>query len=181
MTRYVYSARLLHWLMAALFLVLFTSGYAMVTLVGEDTPLQDGLFGLHISTGLTILFLFAARILTRLRNSPPAFPQSFSNIEKKVSHLAHLTLYFLPLAAILIGWVGANLGGHTVHWIGIPMPTIVPAMETFMEIELDPAKEFLHKWIAYGFLVVIVLHILAVIKHRWLDGHDIMHRMSLKK
>jgi len=153
----------------------------MVSLVGEDTPLQDGLFGLHISTGVTILILLAVRVLIRLRNSPPAFPQSFSNMEKKASHLAHLALYILPLTVILIGWIGANFGGHIVHWFGIPMPTIVPPMDTFKGIELDPAKEFLHKWTAYGFLAVIVLHILAVIKHRWLDGHDIMHRMSLKK
>ena len=53
--RYHLTARLNHWIMALGFVVIWGSGYAMTTLVEEDSSLQEFLFDLHISVGVTLL------------------------------------------------------------------------------------------------------------------------------
>lgn len=57
--RYSLAARLIHWIMAAGLAFMWCCGYAMTTLVAEDSPLEELLFGLHISTGVTLLLLAA--------------------------------------------------------------------------------------------------------------------------
>ena len=55
--RYHLSARMIHWGMAAGFVFMWACGYAMTTLVEDDSPLEEFLFDLHISTGVTLLAL----------------------------------------------------------------------------------------------------------------------------
>ena len=56
--RYVRSARLLHWLMAVGFIFMWSCGFAMTSLVADDSQLQEFLFGLHVSIGVTLLLLW---------------------------------------------------------------------------------------------------------------------------
>ena len=60
--RYHLAARLMHWIMAAGFVFMWGCGYAMTTLVEDDSSLEELLFDLHISVGVTLLALLAARI-----------------------------------------------------------------------------------------------------------------------
>ena len=61
--QYAKSARILHWLMAVCFFFMWGSGYAMTSFVQDDSALQELLFGLHISTGVSLLFLLVAEDL----------------------------------------------------------------------------------------------------------------------
>ncbi len=178
--KYVYSARVLHWLMAAGFLFMWGSGFFMTMDAIEDTPLEETLFSLHISTGVTLVLLMLVRVAIRLANQPPALPDFMPAWEKLGSHLGHLGLYLLPLAVLAVGWAEVDVGGHGVEWFGIAMPKIFPTMEVFAGINLEDATETLHKWLAYTTFGLFVFHVLAVLKHRYFDGHDVLYRMSLK-
>ena len=46
--RYHPAARLIHWAMALGFVFMWGCGYAMTTLVEDDSPLEEFLFDLHI-------------------------------------------------------------------------------------------------------------------------------------
>lgn len=181
MERYVLSARVLHWVMAAGFIFMWACGYAMTSLVPDDSALQEFLFGLHISIGVTLLMLLAARIAVRLSNSPPPLPDALARWEKVSSHLGHLGLYLLPATVIIIGWAETDFGGHGVKWFGIAMPKIFPTMEVMAGFKLETVTANLHRWLAYTMLGLVVIHIAAVAKHRWLDGHDVLHRMTLSR
>lgn len=176
--RYALPARILHWLMAVGFLFMWTCGYSMTSLVAEDSPLEELLFPLHISVGVTLLLLLLIRVLIRFRVPPPPLPLGLSNREKTASRLGHLGLYVLPAIVILIGWAETDFGGHGVKWFGVAMPKVFPTREMLLGFELETATAALHRWLAYAMLVLAIVHVAAVAKHRWLDGHDVLHRMT---
>ncbi len=176
---YALSARVVHWLMALGFVFMWACGYAMTSLVADDSPLEELLFDLHISVGVTLLVLLVVRITIRLLLPPPPLPQTLSRWEKTASHLAHLGLYVLPAAVIAIGWAETDFGGHGVKWFGLSMPKIFPTMETLLGFELETATASLHMWLGYTMLVLAIVHVAAVAKHRWIDGHDVLYRMTI--
>lgn len=93
----------------------------------------------------------------------------------------HIGLYVLPALVIIIGWAETDFGGHGVRWFGIEMLKVFPTMETLAGINLEITTATLHQWIAYSMFALVIVHVLAVIKHR-MDGHDILYRMiSTKK
>ena len=172
--RYHVSARLIHWIMAVGFVFMWGCGYAMTTLVEEDSPLEEFLFDLHISIGVTLLVLLVLRIAIRLAFPPPVLPASIRGLERTAAHLGHAALYVLPALVIAAGWAETNFGGHAVQWFGIEMPKIFPETGE----ELQDLSEDVHMWLAYGMLAVALGHVAAAFKHRWIDGHDVIRRMT---
>ncbi len=172
--KYHLAARLIHWIMAAGFVFMWGCGYAMTTLVEDDSPLEELLFDLHISIGVTLLALLVLRIAVRLAKRPPPLPDSIRGTERTAAHLGHAALYALPALVIALGWAETNFGGHTVQWFGVEMPQVFPETGE----DLQDLSEDLHMWLAYTMLAVTAGHIAAAFKHRWFDGHDIIHRMT---
>lgn len=172
--RYNLAARLIHWTMALGFVFMWACGYTMTTLVEDDSALEELLFDLHISVGVTLLALLAARIAVRLAFPPPALPDSIRGMERTAAHLGHAALYALPAMVIAAGWAETNFGGHAVRWFGIEMPSVFP--ETGEDIQ--DLSEDVHMWLAYTMLAVAVGHVAAAYKHRWIDGEDVIRRMT---
>ena len=172
--RYHLAARLMHWIMAAGFVFMWGCGHAMTALVEDDSPLEAFLFDLHISVGVTLLALLAVRIAVRVAHRPPPLPDSIQGMERTAAHLGHAALYALPALVIAAGWAETNFGGHAVKWFGVEMPRVFPETGE----DLQDLSEDLHKWLAYAMLAVAAGHVAAAFKHRWLDGHDVIRRMT---
>ena len=172
--RYHLAARLIHWIMALGFVFMWGCGYTMTTLVEEDSALEEFLFDLHISVGVTLLALLVARIAVRLAYRPPPLPASIRGLERTAAHLGHAALYALPALVIAAGWAETNFGGHAVQWFGVEMPQVFPETgETLQILSTD-----VHRWLAYTMLAVAAGHVAAAYKHRWIDGHDVIARMT---
>ena len=71
-TAYSLTARILHWLTAALVLTMIPAGIVMVN-IGSGA-LQDSLFNLHRSLGVVLIPLILLRLAYRLINPPPPLP-----------------------------------------------------------------------------------------------------------
>lgn len=179
MERYSFSARFLHWIMAIGFIFVWGCGYAMKSLVPDDSAIQEFLFGLHISIGVTLLFLLVARIVVRMATAVPTPLSALANWEKAASHLGHVGLYVLPVLIIFIGWAETDFGGHGVTWFGISMPKLFPTMETLWGLNTGDTTAKLHEFLAYTMLAVVVIHVAAVVKHR-IEGRDVLKRMTFK-
>ena len=171
--RYVLAARLLHWLMAAGFVFMWACGYVMTTWAGEDTPLEELLFDLHISIGVTLAALLVLRIAIRLTHRPPPLPERISGLERHGAHVGHAALYAVPAMVICAGWAETNLGDHTVKWFGAGLPKVFPTVEAGGDFAQDA-----HMWLACSMLIMAGGHALAALKHRYLDGHDVIERMT---
>lgn len=169
--RYTPAVRLLHWLMAASFIFMWACGYAMTTWVAEDSALEELLFDLHISVGVTLLGLMIARCMVRVLNAPPPLPDTIPELERVGALFGHLALYALPFLIIAAGWAETNLEGYTVQWFGYELPIVLAEWEPWADTAAD-----LHRWLAYTMLAVAVVHVAAVVKHRR-NGHDVLRRM----
>ena len=179
--RYHLAARWLHWIMAAGFVFMWACGYTMTTLVAEDSPLEEVLFDLHISAGVTLLALLLVRIAVRMLTTPPPLPDGIPRLDRTGARLGHAALYALPAVVMAVGWMEVDFEGHAVAWFGISLPKVFPTLESWRGLEPGELAATAHQWLAYTLLGVAVVHVAAVVKHRYIDGHDILRRMSLRR
>lgn len=177
--KYHLLARLLHWIMAFGFVFMWLCGFSMINFVEEDSAIESLLFSLHISVGFTLLFALIARVVIRIMFKPPPIPEEISKMDRTGAHLAHAALYALPFLIILVGWAEVDFGGHGVQWFGLNVPQVFPTMETLGGVDLEETTETIHRWLAYTMLVIALVHIAAVIKHRFFDKHDVLNRMTI--
>ena len=174
--RYSFLARAIHWVVAAGFACMWMLGFTMTRLVEDDSAPEEFLYGVHISLGVTLLALIALRVAVRLTRCPPPLPASLQGAERAGAHLGHAALYALPALVMALGWAEVDLGGHGVAWFGVEMPKVFATVPEGSGAE--EWAETLHRWLAYVMLCVAVIHVAAVAKHRWIDGHDVLYRMT---
>lgn len=169
--RYSAPAVALHWIVAAL--ILFNLGFGLYAV---DLPLSARklrLFSYHKWIGVTVLLLAAARLWWRLGHAPPAPPASMTPREARLAGATHTLLYVLFFAGPLTGWLFSSAAGfQTVYLSVLPIPDLLPkdkALADFFRLA--------HRSINYTMAAVIALHVLAALKHHFLDRDDVLLRM----
>ncbi|GLK82930.1 cytochrome b [Ancylobacter defluvii] len=165
--------RLLHWLMAALLVALLAVGWWM-THVHRDLGTTFALYQWHKSYGLLVLALLVLRLLARLAPHPP--PLEHSRLERGAARTAHLGFYALMLALPASGWLMAAasplaLPTRPFELFTLPAP-VAPDAALFERLQL------LHEVLAYALLGLIVLHVLATLKHQLVDHDGILRRIG---
>lgn len=162
-------AKIFHWLMAMIIIGLLALGIYMVDLPISLTKLK--LYGWHKEYGLLILFLVMARIIWRLLNSNPRL--SLPLLEKLAARAVHWAFYFFMFAMPITGWLITSAAGLPASFFGLfVLPNLVSPNE-----ELRLLFEEIHKWLGYGLIAVIILHISAALKHHFINKDDILKRM----
>ena len=128
---------------------------------------------LHASLGLVIIFLLFVRLYWRWKHSPPV-NENGSIWEKLAARAAHITLYFAMLLIPLTGWlaytehVRRSLGARPASWFGLRIP-LLP------DYEINWHR--IHNWGGKLVLLLIALHVVAALKHRFYDKDDTLNRM----
>src|SRR5713226_1917907 len=155
-------ARGLHWLIAALAVVVVSLGWAMPG-APRETESRDLLLLLHRSLGLSILALMVFRIFWRLRHPAPPLPADFPRVEALAAHADQALLYLLFLVMPLSGYLNAAFAGHSVSFFGLV--TIPPLVAE--NARLSQAAIAVH--LAGQFLVyaLVGLHVGAALLHRF--------------
>lgn len=178
--RYHQVVRVTHWLMALCFLFMWLSGFVMRNLMQHNSPLQEYVYDLHKSVGVTLIPLLALRLSARLLAPVPALPKAVPPVERRAAKLGHLGIYGLIILGLITGWMLTDFGGHGVIWFGLAMPQVFPIREQLFGVELDPLTSDVHKWLVYTLLALITIHVAAVLKHRVKDGIDLLPRIGLR-
>ena len=80
--------------MALCILGLIASGWYMEGLP-RDHDLKYTFYDFHKSFGVTVIGLFAYRLILRIFTTIPKTPVGIKPYEKKLSHIAHFLLYVL--------------------------------------------------------------------------------------
>ncbi len=194
-SRYTKTAIVLHWLIAIFIALMFVLGWFMAELpkeapkqlaydlfdlgvytwqLAEEASPRTFYFNLHKSLGLTVLALIVLRILWRITHTPPAALSSYKVIEKKVATATHHSLYLLMLAVPVTGLIMAINSKYGVKWFG---------MDVIAGLDNKPMREFFectHEFVGIVLLVLIGIHLLGALKHKFIDKDYTMSRMSLK-
>lgn len=166
----------LHWLIALLLLAQFYTGWMFGSMErGETRTLW---FEWHRTIGFAVLLLTLVRIGWRLKNPPPPFPASLPDWQRLVSRSVHLLFYLLLIALPLTGWIYVSTGstaaqtGVTTLVGGVAFP-ILPGLPGGWHRPSAQAHGVL-VWIS---IALLALHVLAALKHQFLDRSRIANRM----
>jgi cytochrome b561 len=122
---------------------------------------------------MTVLILAVVRVIWRATHNPPALPDSISRLQQIGSHIVHGFLYVLLFAVQISGWLMSSAKGFKTVLFGVlPLPDLIGK-----DKELGKILEVVHQSLNYILLALVVLHIAALIKHRFIDRDDVLTRM----
>lgn len=170
--RYTYTAIGLHWLMAIGFFAMFALGLYMTEMPFSPQKLQ--VYSWHKWAGVS-LFLFALfRLIWRLTHRPPELPASMNTAAATLAHLGHFALYFFMFAVPLSGWFMSSAMGFQTVWFGIlPLPDLIPKDKTLADV-----FSAAHTYLNWAFIITIIGHILAALKHQFINKDNLLARMK---
>lgn len=164
-------AKALHWFMAVAILAMFFLGWSAVNAPLSPTKLK--LFIWHKSIGLSLLGLVCVRLLWRLTNKTPTPPASVGPIEHGLSKMGHAALYALMIMMPLSGYVinsTANFPFKLFSWLRVP--NLIPANKAWQGM-----AENVHFILFWVFALLIVVHVLAALRHHIIKRNNVLMRM----
>lgn len=168
--RYGNPAIFLHWILALLITFLVGLGWYMMSV--EEDPGSGWLFRLHISIGITAAVLIVLRVYWRVGHVPASLPSSLPIWQARASHYTHKLLYLLLILMPTTGYLGASFSGNAVTYFGIATPTWASKNDLLKEQFFT-----IHTWIAWILVVAVAIHVLAALKHLWIDKDGVFQRM----
>jgi cytochrome b561 len=165
----------LHWLGAALIIVLLVHGWWMTHLAPRPDRLAN--YGLHAALGYDFLALLIVRLLWRWINPVPSLPGAAW--ERYAAMAGHVALYVLMFACALTGWAlaGTFRNPLTRDLLGLALPTIYQSQDRAMHGLFEDS----HKILAYLLAALVVIHMLGAMRHHLIKHNDVLRRMLLAK
>ena len=160
----------LHWITAFAVIGMFASGLWMVDLTYYSDWYKTAPHW-HKSVGLLLVAITVLRLATRAFTSRP--PSLGNATEKKLSHLGHTLLYTLMIALFASGYLISTADGRAIdvfNWFA------VPAVGELFNNQEDRAGDA-HFYIAWSVITISVIHMLAALKHHFINKDDTMKQM----
>jgi cytochrome b561 len=163
--------RFLHWAIFVLFLIQILMGFFL-----DDFPeaYKMNIYTFHNSVGLLVLALMLVWVFWRLINVKPVWPVNMALWERVSAHIMHTLLYLGMILIPLSGWALTTAAQHppVFFWLfPLPMPGIMPS---------DAVKHLAssaHTVLAWVLISLVALHILAALKHHFINKDFILKRM----
>ncbi|MBN3860495.1 cytochrome b [Neisseriaceae bacterium PsAf] len=171
---YTKTARVLHWVMAIIFIIAWTIGFiSMHALKGDAAEYIGSTITLHKNIASVLIFLVIIRIFWRFTHPAPKLPDTMSPVMKGAAHFGHLLLYIilllLPISGALLSWSS----GHQVPVLYLfDLPKLVKDNPKILAYA-EPTHIYT-AWIA-GF--VVLGHILMALKHHFIDRDTVLISM----
>jgi len=169
-SRYGLVPQLLHWIVVVMIIaqyVLAETADELPTGVEKFATLAQ-----HKSLGLTIMLLAVLRVGWRVFDRPPQ-PPPMPSWQRLAAAATHWGLYALLFAMPLTGWMMSSAANYPVSWFGlVQLPDLVMPSESL--------EDFLHETheVLFGVLLGLAgLHVLAALKHQFVDRDGLLARM----
>lgn len=167
---YTPTARMLHWVTAALVLTIIPAGIAMSYLEG---PAQDTLFHIHRSLGVTLIPIVLYRLFYRLTHKPLPLPADIDPMQRLVAESVHWLLYALLVVQPIIGWIATSAYRAPVlfFWT-FELPAVWPENRAFSE-----QLFVVHKWMGFAIAALLCAHIGGALFHYFIRKDGVLQRM----
>ncbi|MFN3286904.1 MAG: cytochrome b [Sphingomonadaceae bacterium] len=179
-SRYSTVAIVLHWAIAILIVANFFGALWFDELlksdVAADKQLGFRLVQMHKAVGLSILSLTVLRLLWRLVNPPPPLPAGMPGWQRAASRISHGVLYALMLLVPLGGWAMVSVSplDFPISFFGLfDWPQLPLANDKTLADQLSEGHELFAK-ILMG---LAAIHLLAALKHQFVDRDNLIARM----
>ena len=167
--RYDTGAIALHWIMAALVIVVGVLG-----LLHDTWPkaTQSYWINLHALLGLLVWVLLMARFWWRRTHAPPGLPAEAGALARRLSYPVHLLLYLLLFVIPVFGIV-------TFIWHGRAFD--FGLFKVDFRVAKDRAifhpTEDIHGYLAYTLFALVGVHTFAAMGHHFVRRDGVLLRM----
>ena len=171
--RYPSMARWLHWVTAALVLVLVVLGVWMTYFEPKDEARKFLLYDVHESTGVALFVVVVIRLLRRLAAPPEPLPGTVPAVFRLAAQANHALLYVVLLIQPVVGFLATNAWGFPLKWarlVAIPSP--LGKDET-----LAPILSDLHWYGATLLLLLVGAHLGGALFHGVIRRDHVVQRM----
>jgi len=162
---------LLHWITAITVAGLFVLGWIMVDLTYYDS-LYYKLPFIHKSVGILLGAVLLLKMFWKRFNTTASLA-SHGRLEIIGARLAHWVLILAMIIIVISGYLISTADGSGISvfdWFMVPATiTTIPGQE-------DLAGE-VHKIMAYGMALMVLIHAIAALKHHFIDKDDTLRRM----
>jgi cytochrome b561 len=174
--------RTLHWISALLIIFGLTHGYWMANFLPRAERLPH--YAFHSIVFIYFAILLLLRVVWRLSEPTPAQSAGSAAWERAAAHLGHFALYALMIAVLVIGYM---------NWSAFPArfdPTRaaqmdlsflgafkVPAIHDKLDRDVFRFWEGGHMYLSWALAALVVIHILAALRHQFVKHNGVMARM----
>ncbi|MBC8130389.1 MAG: cytochrome b [Rhizobiaceae bacterium] len=166
---YVPAARVLHWTVAILVLVVWPVGF-VIGYVKDDV--KPAFYLVHESLGFLVLWLMAVRLFVRVMNPPPPAPDR-SPAVRYTSGTVHVLLYVALIAQASLGFLATNAFGFPLEWFGL----VTVWSPIGKSDALAPLFGTAHYLLGWSILVLFALHMGGVLYHHVVKRDETLQRM----
>ena len=168
---YSATARALHWITAALVLIMLPLGVVITNEWGG--ALQDPLYDLHRSIGAAIIPLVILRLGYRLMHPPLPLPEDIPPIQQLAARATHWALYALLIVQPFVGWVATSAYRAPIMVFGLfELPPIWP-----QDRPLSGLLFVVHALIGAAIAGLAAVHIGAALYHHFVRKDRVLLRM----
>ena len=168
---YTRVAVTLHWFLAVTILAGFTIGLWMAD--EPVSPTRGRWIHYHKWSGITILAFSVFRLVWRIGHQPPQLPESVRPWQRAASKGVHRALYLFFFIVPVVGWAYSSaLGFHVVYLGLIRLPDLAPKDKALAETLIE-----VHAQLAWTLAALVGLHVVAALKHHWIDRDGLLRRM----
>lgn len=165
-------AKIAHWVTVLLVVAQFVVGWTMPDIRRGTQPV--GLIAWHLVLGSSLLVVVVFRLAWRLTHRPPPAPSDQPLWQQRAASITHAALYVLLLLVPVTGWAAASVRVWVVRAFGVlPLPQIMPPFAK-IGFRIGDIHGGLLTW---TLLVVVVLHVLAALYHRFIVRDTVLSRM----
>ena len=168
LAEYGLISKLLHWVSALLLFVQIPLGFYLVDL--DFGPERLSVENIHIVIGLTIFYLVILRLINKIINPTPKLEPSVFKGQRFLAKLNHVLLYVTILSVTISGILKKLFNGET-------LVIVYKRIKIKDNFELSELFYDIHIFSNYLIIVLIVVHILAVIAHKFFFNDNLLKKI----
>jgi superoxide oxidase len=165
--RYDGVARLFHWVFAAGIVYTSVAGYVLTQL--SSGPERDFLSRVNMSVATILIVLFPLRVGWKFVRTEPRAIAGVSGLQRALAHWVHTLIYLVIFAALASGFLMVPNGYAFFGLFEIHTP--------FAKCTLTEGLFVVHRASCALLAGLVVLHVLAVVKHQLIARNGVLHRM----
>ena len=166
-------AKLLHWLVAVIMIVLIGIGWYMVKLSDEDV-LYWRLLDFHEALGLSLFVLLPLKLLWMVVSPNPKLPPTLAAWERGAAAIVRWFFFAAILLIPLSGFLFVASNGEAVKLYDL---ITIPDIGGLTKKGRDWLSDT-HYYASYGCAALIAIHVMAALKHHFIDMNNSLRRIS---
>ena len=165
-----------HWAIALAVVGLVGLGAWMVGLTYYDPWYYDSL-ALHKAIGIVVLALALAKFGWKLVDRNPGFGPEVKPHERAGATAMHWLLNALMVLLPVTGYLISISEGTGIDMFGLfDVPALVDVWAETRDLAID-----IHFYVAYGGIALVGMHIIAALKHHFVDRGSTLRRMLIPR